>query len=192
MIDTGTPWLSSKMAEKRSDDSIVWRPARLAWWNASLNTSFVAGATRSSRPGKRRQHVQMLFERLQDLVRVQLEVAHHLGEGVPFDLREREEDVLVGQQGVIAAPRFLDGAIDDPLGRFADLALCDVEVVHAASPPGPISRRTRRVSLFRSLFKIDASTTLEGAGRITPGSNDAYGGLTVESPVTDSGTRVTP
>ena len=31
MIETGTPWLSSKIAEKRSDDSIVCRPARLAW-----------------------------------------------------------------------------------------------------------------------------------------------------------------
>ena len=63
-----------------------------------------------------RQHVQVLLERLQNLVRIQLEIAHDLGERVPLDLREREEDVLVGQQRVIAAPRFLDGAVHDPLG----------------------------------------------------------------------------
>ena len=114
-METGPPWLSSKIAENRSDDSIVWRPARLAWWNASLKTSFVAGATRSSRPGKRRQHVQVLFERLQNLVGIQLQVAHHLCERVPLHLREREEDVFVGQQRVVAAPGFLNRAVHDAL-----------------------------------------------------------------------------
>ena len=54
-------------------------------------------------PREGRQHVQVLLERLQNLVGVQLEVAHHLGERVPLDLREREKDVFVGQQRVIAA-----------------------------------------------------------------------------------------
>jgi hypothetical protein len=72
----------------------------------------------------------MLFECLQNLVRIQLEIAHDLGKRVPFDLREGEEDVLVGEQRVITPSRFLDSAIDDTLCGFADLALCDVEVVH--------------------------------------------------------------
>ena len=65
--------------------------------------------------GKRRQHVQVLFERLQNLVRVQLQVAHHLRERVPLHLREREEDVFVGQQRVVAAPGFLNRAVHDAL-----------------------------------------------------------------------------
>jgi hypothetical protein len=52
---------------------------------------------------------------LQDLVRVQRQVAHDLRERVPLDLGEREEDVLIGQQRVIAAAGLFDRAIDDPL-----------------------------------------------------------------------------
>ena len=42
------------------------------------------------------QHLEVLLERLEYFVRIQLEIAHDLGEGVPFDLRELEEDELVG------------------------------------------------------------------------------------------------
>ena len=49
------------------------------------------------------EHVQVRFEALQNFVRIQLEVAHHLGEGVPFDLRKTEKNVFIGQQGMIAA-----------------------------------------------------------------------------------------
>ena len=38
---------------------------------------------------------------------------------VPLNLREREEDVLVGEQRVLAAPRLLERAVDDPLRGFA-------------------------------------------------------------------------
>ena len=55
----------------------------------------------------------MLFERLQDLVRVEAEIPHDLPEHVPLDLREREADVLVGQERVFAAARFVERAIDD-------------------------------------------------------------------------------
>ena len=72
--------------------------------------------------GERRHHVQVLFDRLEDRVRIQLDVAHDLGEHVPFDLREREKDVFVGQQRMLAAPRFFDRAIDDALRGFANLA----------------------------------------------------------------------
>ena len=62
-----------------------------------------------------RQNPQVLFERLQYLVRVQAEVAHDLPEHVPLHLREREADVLVGQQRVLAASRLVQGPIDDAL-----------------------------------------------------------------------------
>jgi hypothetical protein len=58
----------------------------------------------------------MLFELVEDFMGVQPQLTHHLSEGVPFDLREGQEDMLVGQLDMIAAPRFLDGAVHDPLG----------------------------------------------------------------------------
>ena len=64
----------------------------------------------------------MFFNRLKDRVRVQLDVAHHFGEHVPLDLREREEQMLVGQQRVLAAASFLDRPVDDALRGFANLA----------------------------------------------------------------------
>ena len=73
-------------------------------------------------PGERRHHVQVLFDRLQNRVGIQLDVAHHFREHVPFDLRERQENMFVGQQRVLAPARFLDRAIDDPLRGFANLA----------------------------------------------------------------------
>ena len=72
--------------------------------------------------GERRHHVQVLFDRLKNGVRVQLDVAHHFREHVPFDLREREKHMFVGQQRVLAAPRLFDRAVDDALRGFADLA----------------------------------------------------------------------
>ena len=72
--------------------------------------------------GERRHHVQVLFDRLKNGVRVQLDVAHDLGEHVPFDLREREKEVFVGQQRVLAPARLFDRAVDDPLRGFANLA----------------------------------------------------------------------
>jgi hypothetical protein len=86
---------------------------------------------------QRRQDVQMLLEGLQDLVGIQFEVAHHLRERVPLHLREREEDVFVGQEGMVPPTRFLDRPVHDPLRRLTDLALCDVEVVHGTDPPDP-------------------------------------------------------
>ena len=55
----------------------------------------------------------MLFERLQNLVGVQLQVAHDLAEHVPFDLGERQADMLVGEQGVVAPPGFVQGPVND-------------------------------------------------------------------------------
>ena len=108
--------------------------------------------------GHARQQPQVLFERLQDLVRVQLEIAHDLAEHVPFDLRERQADVLVGQERVFAAAGFVERAVDDALGRLGQLVLRDVEVfhgrLHAARPAlaGPVllpgdQQRERRQSV---------------------------------------------
>ena len=80
--------------------------------------------------GERRHHVQVLFDRLEDRVRVQLDVAHDFGEHVPLDLRERQEDVFVGQQRVFAPARLFDRAVDDALRGFANLARRDVEVFY--------------------------------------------------------------
>jgi hypothetical protein len=52
---------------------------------------------------------------------VQLHIAHHFGEGVPLDLCEREKNVLVGQQRMLATARFFGCAIDDALRGFANL-----------------------------------------------------------------------
>ncbi len=64
----------------------------------------------------------MFLERLQDLMRIQAEVAHDLAEHVPFDLRKRQKDMLVRQQCMLTPTGFLDRAIDNPLCCFAYLA----------------------------------------------------------------------
>ena len=76
----------------------------------------------------------MLFERLQNLVRIQLEVAHDLAEHVPLGLGERQADVLVGQQRVFAAPRLFERAVDDALGRVGQLVLRNIEVFSRRPP----------------------------------------------------------
>jgi hypothetical protein len=63
-------------------------------------------------------------------VRVEPDVAHHLGEEVPFDLREGEEEMLVREEGVLASPRVFERTIDDALRGFSDLARRDIEIVH--------------------------------------------------------------
>ena len=55
--------------------------------------------------------MQLLLERLQDLVGIQIEIAHYLRERIPLHLRERKEDVFVGQERMIATPGFLHRAI---------------------------------------------------------------------------------
>jgi hypothetical protein len=104
---TETPWTSSNTAEKTSTDSMLWR------------------------------HVEVFFNRLKDRVRVELDVAHDRGEHVPFDLRKGKEEVLVGEQRVLAPPRLLDGTVDNPLRGFSNLARRDVEIfyVHCCLRP---------------------------------------------------------
>ena len=61
------------------------------------------------------------------------DVAHDLGKGVPFNLRERQEQMLVRQQGMFPPTCFLDGAVDNPLRGISNLAGRDIEIfyVHA-------------------------------------------------------------
>jgi hypothetical protein len=59
-------------------------------------------------------------------------------------LRERQEDVLVGQQSVFTPARLFDGAVDNPLCGFAYLGGRDVEVfyVHGCAS-GPAERESK-------------------------------------------------
>ena len=58
----------------------------------------------------------MLFERLKDLVGIELEVPHDLAEHVPLDLCERQADVFVRQQRMLAAAGFVEGAVHHAFG----------------------------------------------------------------------------
>jgi hypothetical protein len=80
--------------------------------------------------GHARQEAEMLFERLQNFVGVELQVPDNLTEHVPLDLGEREADVLICQQRVFAAARLVESAIDDALGRLSHFVLRDIEILH--------------------------------------------------------------
>src|SRR4030095_5022475 len=90
---------------------------------------------------------------------VQLEITHDLGESVPFHLRKREKDVLVGQQSLIAATRLLDRTVHDSLRRFADLVLGNVEVVHGTAASW--TRVTRERPIPRSSPEQDGGHGVE-------------------------------
>ena len=81
-------------------------------------------------PGKRRHQVQVLLDRLEHRVRIELDVAHDGGEHVPLDLCERQKQVFVGQQRMLATARLFDGAVDDALRGLPDLAWRDVEIFY--------------------------------------------------------------
>jgi hypothetical protein len=55
-------------------------------------------------------------------VRVELEIAHEVGEGIPFRLRKCHEQMLVRDDGMVSAPRVFYGAFEDPLCRLTDFA----------------------------------------------------------------------
>ena len=125
---TGTPCVSSNTRREQ-----VGRLDRLPAGAAGVVQRQLEDELRRRRhaqvaPGKRRHHVQVFLDRLQHRVGIQLHVAHHFGERVPLHLGEREEDVLVGEQRVLAAAGLLDRAVDDPLRRFGDFARRDVEI----------------------------------------------------------------
>src|SRR5262249_14393544 len=94
------------------------------------------GRRRDAEPatGRGWQHTKMLLERLENLVRVQREVAQDLAEHVPLDLRKCETEVLIGQDPVFAAARFVQRAVHNAFSRLSQLVLWDVEVLHGALP----------------------------------------------------------
>ena len=61
------------------------------------------------------QRVEVALERVNNLVRIQVEFRHDLREGVPLNLGERQEDVLVGDLGMVPAPGLLNSAVHDAL-----------------------------------------------------------------------------
>jgi hypothetical protein len=99
----------------------------------------------------------MILERLRDLVRVQLQIAHQLPEGIPFHLREREADVLIRHQGVIVATRFLEGASDHAVCRLSQFVLryFEIYVNHGRLP--------RRVALLPAAFVAGCTKGLPSA-----------------------------
>ena len=62
---------------------------------------------------------------------MQVHLAQHLREQLPFGLRKGDKQVLVAQDAVLAAAGVVDGAVDDALGRLTDLAGGDVEIFHS-------------------------------------------------------------
>jgi len=83
-------------------------------------------------------------ERLQDFVGIELHIAHHLPEHVPLRLRERQADVLVREERMLAPAGFVERAIDDTRGRISQFALRNVEIVvfHGALHPRNADRLT--------------------------------------------------
>src|SRR5215813_5501591 len=89
---------------------------------------------------------------------------------------------------MIAASRFLDRPIDDALRRLADLALCNVEIVHDARLLGraprwfarPCTSRVARCepSGFRRLYRRIVEITLV--------ENTAYDACPAEAPSSES------
>jgi hypothetical protein len=57
-----------------------------------------------------------VVEGLQNLVRVQLELAYDLPEHVPLDLRKCQENVLGGKECVLPSARLVECPVDEALG----------------------------------------------------------------------------
>jgi hypothetical protein len=62
-----------------------------------------------------RQQAEVLFEGLQDFVRIQVEVAHDLTEHVPFGLGEGQADVFVRHERVFAPAGLVQRAVYNTL-----------------------------------------------------------------------------
>ena len=86
--------------------------------------------------GRRGQRLHVLFERTQDLVRVQPQVLHELTEHVPLDLRVREADMFVRQEPVLPSPGLVERPAEDAFCRLSQVVLRDVElcVFHGRLP----------------------------------------------------------
>ena len=122
------------MAEKRSVASIGVAAAAARVQQRQLEQQLGGRGDAQVAARHARQQPQVLFERLQDLVGIQLEVAHDLAEHVPFDLREGQADMFVCEQRVIATARLVERAVHHAFGRLGHLGLRNVEIFHGALP----------------------------------------------------------
>ena len=167
MIDTGTPCVSSKMAEKRSRrfDSVASGAARVQQRQLEQQPRRLRDLEVAAGRGRQRLHV--VFERVENLVRVQLDVLHELAEGVPFDVRERQADVLVRQETMLAPAGIFEGALDHALGRLSQPALWDVEFVLDHGAPrgaGPSKSRAQAPSTGSDEY-LRAANGKQAAGK---------------------------
>ena len=83
MIETGMPCVSSKMAENRSSGLDRVAAAAAGVQQGQLEQQLGRRRDAQLAPGRGRQQPKMLFERLQDLVWIQLQVVHHLRRRCP-------------------------------------------------------------------------------------------------------------
>ncbi len=77
--------------------------------------------------------MEVFLHRLNNAVWIQFDVAHHLGEHVPFALRERQKEMFIGEQRMLASAGFFGGAVHDALRGVANLARCDIEIFNVHS-----------------------------------------------------------
>ncbi len=136
MMETGTPCVSSKIAEKRSVASTASRPGAARVQRRELEEKLRGRRDFEVTTGRRRHRLHVLFERAKNLVRVQPQVLHELTEHVPLDLRVRETDVFVRQDRVLPALGLVERATEDALCRLSQVVLGDVElcVFHVRLP----------------------------------------------------------
>ena len=107
-------------------DGLAARPARMERRELEEELGGRRDLEVPARGGRHRLHV--LFERAQDLVRVQPQILHELTEHIPLDLRVREADVLVRQDRMLPAPGLVERAAEHSLRRLSQVVLRDVEL----------------------------------------------------------------
>src|SRR5207244_2890386 len=103
---------------------------------------------------ERRQEPQVLFERLQDVVRIELKFANDLREHLPFNLRKSKEEVFVVEQRMFAAQCLFYSAVDHSLCGFAHFALRYFQFIYHDDPPSNGSEWSKR----RAKMKLQADS----------------------------------
>jgi hypothetical protein len=83
------------------------------------------------------------FHRMQHGVRIQVEIAHHAREQIPIRLGERDEQMLIADDRVLAASSLLRGTVRQPLSGLTHLASSDVEVFHGSPCLLPLVKQDR-------------------------------------------------
>ena len=89
----------------------------------------LGGAQRAGRPAAA-PIARPRRDRVEHVVRVDREIAHDARVERPLDLRERDEQVLAGQQILAAAARLVFGAGQHALGAVGQLREVEFEIFH--------------------------------------------------------------